>query len=376
VDVEDQKVAEDALRESETRLAMAERELRLTLDSIPTLAWRTRADGFAEYLNKRWLDYTGLSLAEALGWDWQAAIHPDDRQGLHDTWLRMAASGKPDEAEARMRRCDGSYRWFLFRTEALRDEDGAVVAWYGTNIDIEDRKQAESAWHRSQAYSAEAQKLSQTGSFAWDVATRNYFWSDQTYQILGFDRSVKPSISLVVQRTHPEDRFIMERELDRSAQRVPFHDFEVRLLMPDGQIKHIHLLAHRITYQSGNEEVVGAVMDVTEARKSQETLRAAQSALAHASRVATLGEISASIAHEVNQPLAAIVANGQACLRFLRRETPDLDDVRGAVEWIVKDGNRAGEVIQRVRGLLKKADTQRAPLDVNEIIHEVAAFLL
>jgi PAS domain S-box-containing protein len=111
------------------------------------------------------------------------------------------------------------------------------------------------------------------------------------------------------------------------------------------------------------------------ARKSQETLHAAQSALAHASRVATLGEISASIAHEVNQPLAAIVANGQACLRFLRRETPDLNDVRGTVEWIVKDGNRAGEVIRRVRGLLKKADTEKVPFDVNDTIDEVAALL-
>jgi PAS domain S-box-containing protein len=374
-DINDQKIAEEALRKSEAQLANAERELRRTLDLIPTLAWRARADGFAEYLNKRWLDYTGFSLDQALGWEWQAAIHPDDRPGLHDTWLKMLASGEPNEAEARMRHFDGSYRWFLFRTEALRDEAGAVVAWYGTNLDIEDRKQAESAWQRSQAYSAEAQKLSQTGSFAWEVATRDYFWSDQTYQILGLDRSVKPSISLVVQRTHPEDRFIMERELDRSAQGAPYHDFEVRLLMPDGKIKHIHLLAHRITYQSGNEEIVGAVMDITEARTSQETLQAAQSALAHASRVATLGEISASIAHEVNQPLAAIVANGQACLRFLRRESPNLDDLRGAVEWIVKDGNRAGEVIRRVRGLLKKADIQKAPLDVNDLINEVAALL-
>ena len=116
-------------------------------------------------------------------------------------------------------------------------------------------------------------------------------------------------------------------------------------------------------------------MDVTEARNSQNALNAAQSALAHASRLATLGEISASIAHEVNQPLAAIVANGQACLRFLRRENPNLDQVRGAVEWIVKDGNRAAQVIQRVRSLLKKADTEKVTLDVNEVIGEVVALL-
>jgi PAS domain S-box-containing protein len=373
VDVEDQKVAENALRLREAQLAAAERELQLTLDTIPALAWRNRADGL--YLNKRWLDYAGFSLEQAQGARWQAAIHPDDRARLLDSWREIFKSGKPGEAEARMRRFDGAYRWFLVRAEPLRDEAGAILGWYGTNIDIEDRKQAENALQRSQAYSAEAQRLSQTGSFAWEVATRNYFWSDQAYQILGFDRSVKPSISLAVQRTHPEDRFIIERELERSAQGAPYHDFEVRLLMPDGHIKHAHFLAHRITYQSGHEEIVGAVMDITEARKSQETLRTAQAALAHASRVATLGEISASIAHEVNQPLAAIIANGQACLRFLGRETPELDDVRGAVEWIVKDGNRAGEVIRRVRNLLKKAEAEKIPLDVNDAIDEVVALL-
>ncbi len=249
IDVEDQKIAEHALKRSEAQLAEAERELRLTLNSIPSLAWRTRADGFAEYINKRWLDYTGFSLEQSLGWEWQAALHPDDRAGLLEAWRGMLASGKPEDVEARMRRFDGAYRWFLFRAEPLRDESGAVTGWYGTNTDIEDRKQAEGALHT------------------------------------------------------------------------------------------------------------------------------AQSALAHASRVATLGEISATIAHEVNQPLGAIVANGQACLRFLQRETPDLNDVRGAIEWIVKDGNRAGDVIRRVRGLLKKADTYKLPLDVNDVINEVVALL-
>jgi len=121
--------------------------------------------------------------------------------------------------------------------------------------------------------------------------------------------------------------------------------------------------------------MIGAVADVTEAKKAQEALQAAQAELAHASRVAVLGEISASIAHEVNQPLAAIVANGEACLRFLAHETPDLTDVRGAVEWIVKDGNRAGDVIQRVRTLTKKTDSHRAALDVNDAIDDAVSLL-
>ncbi|MGA7809919.1 PAS domain-containing protein, partial [Bradyrhizobium sp.] len=372
IDIEEQKVAETAVRRSEARLANAERELRLTLDSIPTLVWRARTDGSAEFLNKRWLDYTGFSLQQALGWEWAAAIHPDDRGYLQDAWLEMLTSGEADEVEARIRRFDGSYRWFLFRTEALRDAAGTVVGWYGTNTDIEDRKQAESALQRSEAYSAEAQKLSQTGSLAWDMVGDTHFWSDQTYQIMGFDRSVTPSLDLIAQRVHPDDRPHLLHEAHRAEHGAQQFDYEQRLLMPDGQIKYLHVRARRVRYNSGKEEIVGALMDITAAKKSQEALGSAQAALAHASRVSTLGEISATIAHEVNQPLAAIVANGQACLRFLRRETPDLDDVRGAVEWIVKDGNRAGEIIRRVRALLKKVDSERLPLDINDVIHEVA----
>jgi hypothetical protein len=261
------------------------------------------------------------------------------------------------------------------RRAPLRDERGNIVKWYSVGIDVDDQKAAENALQRSEANLAEAQKLSLTGSFAWDPARDDHFWSDETYQIMGFDRSVKPSMDLIMQRAHPDDRADLQHEIERVTQGALTQDHERRLLMPDGQIKYLHVRAHRVKYASGKEEIVGALMDITESRKSQAALDAAQTALAHASRVATLGEISASIAHEVNQPLAAIVANGQACLRFLRRETPDLNYVRGAIEWIVKDGNRAGEVIRRVRGLLKKVDPQRVLLDVNDIVSEVAALL-
>jgi len=374
--IEDRKHADNALRESEARLAAAERELRLTLDSIPTLAWRTRPDGFAEYLNKRWLDYTGLPLARALGHQWTSVIHPDDAPNLQKVWLDMLEAQVPGEVEARMRRADGVYRWFLFRSEPLRDESGAISGWYGTNTDIEDRKQAEGALRRSRTYLAEAQRLSSTGSFAWDIETDTHFWSDQTYQIMQLDPGSSLTTDLILQRIHPEDRMKMVNELNRAMEGTEYWDYEIRLQMPDASLKYLHVLARQVTYEEGRSEVVGALLDITEARKSQEALYTAQSALAHATRVATLGEISVTIAHEVNQPLAAIVANGQACLRFLDRDTPDLESVRGAVQWIVKDGNRAADVIRRVRGMMKKADANKAPVQLNDLIEEVAALLL
>jgi PAS domain S-box-containing protein len=374
-DIEDRKRAELALRTREAELAEAQRELQLTLDRIPILAWQTRSDGYAEYLNKRWLDYTGLPLEQALGWEWQVAVHPDDLPGLLVVWQRMLASGNAEEVEARMRRFDGEYRWFLFRPSPLRDEAGNVVRWYGTNTDIEDRKRAEHALQRSEAYLTEAQKLTLTGSFGWKIATGEIFWSEETYKIMGFERTVQPSLEIIIQRIHPDDRALVQRHLDRVAEGQRNYDYEERLLMPDGQIKYLHVRSQLVTDASGAEEMIGAVADVTEAKKAQEALQAAQAELAHASRVAVLGEISASIAHEVNQPLAAIVANGEACLRFLTREEPDLNDVRGAVEWIVKDGNRAGDVIQRVRTLTRKTEGHRAALDVNDAIDDVVVLL-
>jgi PAS domain S-box-containing protein len=376
-DIEDRRLAEEAQRRSEAALFEARRELQLTIDSIPVMVSTFDPDGTRSFVNQQWQNYTGHTQREATGKGLNTSVyyHPDDVQRFETAWRVAQANSETLAVDVRTRRADGRYRWYTMRRAPLRDERGNIVKWYSVGIDVDDQKVAENTLQRSEAYLAAAQKLSVTGSIAWDPISDDHFWSDETYQIMGFDRSVKPSMDLIMQRVHPDDRLHLQHEVDRATRGAQNHDYESRLLMPDGRIKFVHVRAHRVKYASGKEEIVGALMDITESRKSQAALDAAQTALAHASRVATLGEISASIAHEVNQPLAAIVANGQACLRFLRREIPDLNYVRGALEWIVKDGNRAGEVIRRVRGLLKKAEIQKAPLDVNGIVSEVAALL-
>lgn len=372
-DIEDSKRAEDALRSSKAQLAEAQRELQLTIDSIPAMVSTYRPDGVHSYVNKTWIDYVGLTLEEAVSDRGNALFRSDDPERA--LWRACLKSGEPLSTEAPIRGADGVFRWFSIRRVPLRNAEGKIVKWYSIGFNIEDRKRAENALQRSEAYLAEAQKLSLTGSFAWDTVGEDHFWSDETFLILGVDRAVRPSIDLILQRVHPDDRNLMQQGLSSAATGLRDHVSEVRLLLPNEQIKHVRVVARRLAYGSDKARVIGALMDITSARNSQQALHAAQSALAHASRVATLGEISATIAHEVNQPLAAIVANGQACLRFLRHDDPDLDDVRGAVEWIVKDGNRAADVIQRVRSLMKKADTRMLPLDINVAIQEVAALL-
>jgi PAS domain S-box-containing protein len=374
-DIEDQKRAEAALRESEAHLAKAESELRLTLDWIPTLAWHARADGFAEYLNKRWLDYTGLSLQEALGWEWRKVIHPDDLPKLLETWRRILDSGDRVEVEARMRRHDGEYRWFLFRPEPLRDKAGQIVRWYGTNTDIEDRKRAENALRRSEAYLAEAQRLSLTGTFGWKLSPEELYWSDQTYRIFAYDRSSKPTIALVLQRVHPDDISHVQNHMQRASRQGGDLDFEHRLLMPDGSVKHLRVLTRSTVDASNAREIVGAVMDITQAKRAQEALQEAQVELAHITRVTTLGQLSASIAHEVSQPLVGIVTNGDASLRWLEREIPDVDEAARAVKRIISDAERASNVIRRIRDLAKNAAPEMAQLNINEVIEDAIALV-
>ena len=228
---------------------------------------------------------------------------------------------------------------------------------------------------RIEAYLDEAQGLSRTGSFSWRVSSGDIFWSKEGYRMLELDRTARPSIDLILQGVHPDDRQVVQHAIDRAQRGEQDYDYEYRWLTPSGLTKHLHVRAHRVRFDSGEDEIVGALIDVSEARQAQEALHAAQTALAHAARVATLGEMSASIAHEVNQPLAGIVTNGEAGLRWLDRKEPDLGEVRSAMERMIRDGKRASQVVERLRALARKAPAQTAPLDLNEVITEGVALL-
>src|SRR5580693_3225148 len=377
----------------------SEDQLRVMINRIPALAWSCLPDGTPEFLNQRWLDYTGMSPEQALDWGWKGAIHPDDLGKLMDAWQRLLDSGEPGEVEARMRRFDGEYHWFLFRAEPLKGEQGQIVRWYGTNTDIEDRKRAEEIvqegekslrllvdgigglvaimspdgevefinnqgleyfgktledlkgwttsdavhpddlpravadwmhsvktgepydvdnrlrgadgvyrwfhsrglslrdaegrivrWYvlltdiderrraeeklrRSETYLSEAQTLSHTGSFGWSVASDELYWSEETYSIFQYDRAVKPTLELAFERIHPDDRAFVQQTIDCAASERAGFEIEHRLLMPDGSVKYVHVLARMLETASGVLEVAGAVTDVTAAKKADEKIR-------------------------------------------------------------------------------------------------------
>ncbi|MDB5576734.1 MAG: hypothetical protein JWR80_1910 [Bradyrhizobium sp.] len=374
VDVTEQYEAKQKLLKAFDEIKKSEDRLRLVIDTIPSLVWRAGADGVPDFLNQPALDYTGLR-PDQTQTGWPRAFHPDDKKGMLVKWSAIRASGMPGELEARLRRFDGEYRWFLFRAVPLRDESGNILKWYGSSTDIEDRKRTENALRQSEAYLAQAQRLSLTGTFGWRVATGENTWSMETFRIFGYDEASSATVDMVLARTHPEDRAAVRKAIDRASSNQDDYDHAYRLMMPDGSVKYVRAVARATRDASGGIEFVGAVTDVTATKQAEEKLQNAQAELAHVTRVTTLGELTASIAHEVNQPLAAVIANADACLRWLDRETPDLAAARRSVEWVISDGNRASEVIRHVRALANKTDIEKVPLDINDVVRDVIALV-
>lgn len=409
-----------SLREAQT----ANEQLQLAIDTIPTLAWTTLPDGSGEFSNQQWLEYTGLSREEARDWGYRSGIHAEDYQRLVPKWAVSFATGEAIEDEARLRRADGEYRWFLHRAVPLRDKLGNIVKWYGTSTDIDERKraenvlreqaqlldlthdtvfvrdmndvitywnrgaeerygwtreealgkishqlmqtvfpipleeitgtllragrwegelvqakrdgtqlivasrwslqrddrgqpvgiletnnditerkQAEAALRRSEAYLAEAQRLSHTGSFGWNVTSGELVWSDETFRILEYDQAnTRPTVDAVLQRVHPEDIAIVQQLIEHATREGTDWDLDHRLLMPDGSVKYVHVVARATREEPGKLEFVGSVMDVTAAKRAQQELRRARERALKARFAARLDERT-RLAREIHDTL-------------------------------------------------------------------------
>ena len=271
-------------------------------------------------------------------------------------------------------------------TESLRrardDLKDTVQELQSTNEALQaasrERDFAEESLRRSENYLAEAQRITHTGSWVWQVAGRDAMHlSDEWYRIYGFDpEGGIPTLQQRLQRIHPEDRAKWQEATDRAVGEKSDYDVEFRIALPGAVVKYIHTVGHPVLDASGNlVQFVGSSTDITERKRAEESLRQAQADLARVNRVTTLGELTASLAHEVNQPIAAAVTNANACLRWLTRDLPDVEEARAAAMRIVNDGTRAAEIIKRIRLLFKKGTLERELVDVNEVIREMTVLL-
>ncbi|WP_144113907.1 PAS domain S-box protein [Paraburkholderia sp. BCC1886] len=272
--------------------------------------------------------------------------------------------------ELRRVRRDGSVVVISSRAALWRDAKGNPRAVLATNNDITGRKHAEVALERSEAFLRDAQRLSGTGSIAVRFPDGEMWWSDEAYRIFDYARDTVPSPEAIFARTHPDDLALVRGVFEQAAGGDPLVDLQHRLCMPDGRTKYVHFVAHLANTDEGHTEYVGALMDITETRRAQEALARSNDELAHVTRITMLGELAASIAHEVTQPIAAIVTRGGAALRWLNRPTPDIDEAVQSVAQMIRDAKRADEVIQRIRTMARKRERLAATVDLNGIVSE------
>ena len=466
-----------------------ERRLREAFDLIPQLVWCAEPDGRLKFCNSLWLSATGLASDQVKEAGWTSVLHAEDVSGVRQIWQSAQSSGTMAEAEARMRRADGSYRWYLIRAMPQFAGSGRLLNWYGTATDIHDRKLAEESLRETEARWQSVYDSSAIGVAITDMTGR-FLWVNPTYErLLAYSQDelrefrfvevtheafrshsrnllkecldgrrrqfqieklyrrkdgvpvwVRNNVS-VIRDQAGAPRYIMalaedilfqrlasivEEQYDflaiadlegrplyvnRSGQKLVGLDSEEELrntkaaqyFFPEdwvsitkiirdeiltkgcwsGEIRFRHLKTGKalpLWYQgfriddpdTGDARNIAILCRDISARKEAElAAQAAQAEIARANRLTTMGEMAASIAHESDQPLTAIIANGAACMRLLAHEHPDLDEVQAALRSIIDDASRAAEITHGIRNMAKKVDTERSPIDLNEVIDKV-----
>jgi len=373
LDINDEILAHEAVKNSE-------HELRVLIDTVPSLIWLITPDGKPYYLNKRFADWTGTaSVGEVGRGDMNTTlenVHPDDRARVREAFLNAFASGQSLHIKARLRRKDGEFRWIDSRVEPLIGEGGHIVRWYGVSFEIEDEVRAQLALRESERY---LQHLIDTVPVGIKLSNPEGEPIYVNKRVSNFDlrrsspaseaaRAAHPSLDSI----HPEDR---EDVLARLAQHhsvgEPFV-MRYRQKSAEGEFRWVEDRSEPFRDDSGSiVQWYGVTLDVDDEVRAQEALRVADERLARTSRAASLSELSVSIAHELNQPLQAVVANANAFQRWLAATPPNYEKATKTAEWIVRDADAAAEVVSRIRALFKKSGHQRGSVDVNATIEEV-----
>ena len=405
-DISDRKRAGEAVRRSET-------ELRELIETIPAMAFVIGLDGSSEFVSRQWIEFSGMSKEQTTGEGWAATLHPDDREEHIAKWRAAHASGQPFENEARHRDAQGNYRWLLVRAVPSRDDKGTIVKWYGALTDIEDRKSAEALLagerrlfeiiatgvplkeifnelcliieQQRRGTHASVLMLSPEGQHLTVVAgpTLPKEWREQMEKL-----PIGPCAGSCGTAAYRGSLVIVSDIASDPLWDVPEHraaalshglraSWSNPVLCSNGKVAGTFCIYYREPRSPTSQdleliELATHVARVAIERDQQEiSLHEAQNELAHVSRVTTMGEFAASIAHELNQPLAGILTNANAGLRWLAGASPNLAEASEAIGRVVRDGTRAGGVVARLRALFKKADRAKEAVDINQAIEEV-----
>ncbi len=374
MDITAARQAEKTLRESEAYLAEAQRLSH-------TGSWaRVSATGEMRYWSEECYRVLGFDPRDGLPRfeTFLQRVHPDDQAKIREI---SAAAGRAKfdyETDYRIVHPGGEIRDIHVVAHPVFNPSGDLVEYVGTVMDVTERRRSEEKLRQSEAYLAEAQKLTHTGSWVWEVAERRALHlSEEWYRVYGFDPKEGMSAwNKRLERIHPDDCDGRQQAIDRAINEKSDYEVEYRILLPGGAIRYIRSVGHPVLNASGDlVQFVGSSTDITERKQAEEALHQAQTDVARINRITTMGELTASLAHEVKQPIAAAVTDANTCVRWLSRDDPDVEEAREAASRVVKDATRAAEIIIRVRQLFKKGTPEQAMIDVNEIIREMIVLL-
>jgi PAS domain S-box-containing protein len=320
------------------------------------------------------LGYTGEELQKLT---FLEITHEDDLE-LNRTLIGELLAGKRPQfqIEKQYRRKDGGLVWVRNNVSLVPGTERVPRFLMALSEDITGPKQAEEKLRRSEALLAEVQRISLTGGFSWRVDTDDVTFSEEAYRIFEFEKDAPVTLEQIAGRVHPEDIPLLSETVAAARSGGGDQDYEIRLRMLDGSVKYLHTISHGIRDREGRFECIGAIEDVTRGRASEEALSKARSELAHVARVTSLGVLTASIAHEVSQPLSGIITNASTCLRMLASDPPQVEGARETARRTIRDGNRASEVITRLRALFSKKDAATESVNLNEATREVIALSL
>jgi PAS domain S-box-containing protein len=363
IDVDDRKRAEDKVEQAYLRLAEAQ-QLSKTGSFITDLLvddhnWSEEAFRIFEF------DPATKVTVKLI----RDMVHPEDLQSF-DSVISRGAAGEDVDFIFRIVTPQGAMKHIRGVARVMERVAGRPL-FIGALQDVTQSKIEEERVRRSEAFLAEAQRLTRIGSFSWRVENNDIRWSDELYRIFEFEPDVPVTFDLIGNRVHPDDLPLMSDMIVKAQSAADHLAYEHRIVMPDHSIKHLHLTAHSRRDPEGRLEYIGAVQDVTQRHLAEASLARARAELANAAKISSLGVLTASIAHEVNQPLSGIITNANTCIRMLERDSPNLDGVREMARLTLRDGKRASDVILRLRALFAKKEFAREPVDLTEAAREV-----